>query len=168
MGGADVAGAGVGSPEFVVVVDTFEGAIDDGFELVKILNFSALGQAALGFGGAHPGGMAVGLVGAAHLVNLHQKSFDHKFLHATGLPEDSLGMYVQMKVARLDGADRAGFFRGFAFGGLAVGEAGIGGSLGESPLVAAVGINQKELNRRASPAIADRSDLKRQGLRNAG
>src|SRR5579859_5119969 len=168
IGGADVSGAGIGPPEFVVVVDTYEGAVDNGFEFAEILHFAALGQAALGFSGAHPRGMAVGLVGAAHLVNLHQKSLDHKFLHAAGLPEDSLGMYVQMKVARLDGPAGPGFFGRFAFGGLAVGEAGIGGSLGESPLVAAVGINQKELNRRAPPAIADRSDLKRQGLRNAG
>jgi hypothetical protein len=77
-------------------------------------------------------------------------------------------MYVQMEVARLNCAEGSGFFSGFAFGGLTMGKARISRSLGESPLVAAVSINQKELNRRASPAIADRRNLERQGLRDAG
>jgi hypothetical protein len=78
----------------------------------------------------------------------HQEGFDYKFLHAAGLPEDALRMNVEMKVARLNRAQRPGFFGRFAFGGLAVREPGVGRSLWESPLVAAVGINQKELNGR--------------------
>ena len=90
--------------------------------------------------------MAIAFVGAAHLVDFHQKGFDHEFLHAARLPEHTLGMNVEMEVARLDSAESSGFFRGFALGGLAVREAGVGRSLGEGPLVAAVGINQKELD----------------------
>jgi hypothetical protein len=74
-------------------------------------------------------------------------------------------MKVEVKVARLNRAQCSGFFGGFAFRGLTVREARVRRSLGESPFVAAVGINQKELNRRAAPAITDRSHLQGQGLR---
>src|SRR4029077_14466964 len=57
---------------------------------------------------------------------------------------------------------------GCAPGVRAVRQAGVGGPLGESPLVASVGINQKELNGCAAPAIRDRSHVQRQGLRDAG
>ena len=63
--------------------------------------------------------------GSAHLVDFHQKGLDHKLLHAAGLPEHALGMNVEMKVSRLDRAQSAGFFCGFALGGLAVREAGV-------------------------------------------
>jgi hypothetical protein len=62
-GGAGVAGAGIGSPEFVMELDAFEGAVNDGLEFVGILYFAALGQAALGFCGAEPGGAAIIFVG---------------------------------------------------------------------------------------------------------
>jgi hypothetical protein len=105
--------------------------------------------------------MAIAFVGTAHLVNFHQEGFDHEFLHSAGLPEDAFGMDVEVKVSRLNRAETAGFFGSFALGGLAVGKADVSRSLGESPLVTAIGINQKELNGRAAPAITNRSHLKR-------
>src|SRR5436309_126784 len=111
--------------------------------------------------------MTIAFIRTPHLVDFHQESFDHVFLHAGGLPEHSLGMDVEMKVARLDDAESPSFLHGLAFGGLAVRQAGVCRSLGESPLVTAVGINQKELDRRAAPAITDRRYLQRQGLRDS-
>ena len=111
--------------------------------------------------------MAHGLIGPALLVDFHQKSFHHKFLHAAGLPEHPFGVNVEMKVARLDGAESAGFFRGFALGGLAVREARFRRSLGEGPLISAVGVDQQELHRGAALAVTDCGHLQRQRLRNA-
>ena len=73
-----------------------------------------------------------------------------------------------MKVTGFDGAEGSGFFHRFAFGSLAVRQARVGRAFGESPLVAAVGINQKELDGGAAPAITNRGYLQRQRLRSAG
>src|SRR5208282_2691832 len=64
--GAGVAGSRIGSPEFVMKLDTFEGAVDHGFEFVEIFYFASLGQAALGLRRADPCRLAVGFVGPAH------------------------------------------------------------------------------------------------------
>ena len=58
-------------------------------------------------------------------------------------------------MARLDAPASARFFRRFAFRRLAVGERGSGIALGEGPLVSAVGVDQKELDQRTAPVIAD-------------
>ena len=84
---------------------------------------------------------------------------EREFLHSTGLPEDSFGVDVEMKMARLDRAEGTGFFRGFTLRSLAVRQARIDASLGKGPLVSAVGIDQQELHRRALPAVADCGDL---------
>src|SRR5580704_2552425 len=167
-GGTGVARAGMTIPESVVQMNAFDGAVDDGFEFAKILYFAASGEAALGFFRTDPSRVTIAFVGTAHLMDLHEEGLDHEFLHSTGLPEYALGMDVEVEVTRLDGADRTGFFGGFALGGLAVREARVSRPLGECPLVAAVGIHQEELDRVAAPAITDRSHLKRQGLRDAG
>ena len=101
-------------------LDAFQGAVDHGFEFVEVLHFTPLGETLFRFFGAHPGGPAIGLIRLAHLLNFHQESFDHEFLHSARLPENSLGMQIEMKVARLNRAERSGFFRSFAFRGLAV------------------------------------------------
>ena len=54
--------------------------------------FAAFGQPLLGFFRAHPGGMTIGFIRLAHLLDFHQESFDHELLHAAGLPEDTFGM----------------------------------------------------------------------------
>jgi hypothetical protein len=74
-------------------------------------------------------------------------------------------MKVNVEMAGLDDAEGARFFFGFAFGGLAVREAGFGGSLGKRPLAAAVGMDQQKLGMRIHPPVADGSDL--QGQRKA-
>src|ERR1700676_1109069 len=165
---AGIARSGIASREFRMKLDAFERAVDQGFEFARIFYFAASGQAAFGFFRAYPRRTPIAFVGAAQLMNFHHEGLDHKFLHPAGLPEYALGMKVEMEVGRLEGADGAGFFGRFAFGGLTMRQPRIGRSLGESPLVAAVGIHQEELDRRTSPAITDRSHLKRQGLRGAG
>src|SRR6202040_2454888 len=117
-----------------------------GLELVGVFFFAALGEDDACFVCLEPGGIAVVFFGVAGLANFHQKSFYHIFLHAARLPEHSLGVNVNVKMAGLDDADGSSFFSGFAFCGLAVREAGLGGSLGECPLVAAVGMNQQEID----------------------
>src|ERR1019366_5158915 len=107
--------------------------------------FAALGQDNARFSCIEPGGIAVVFLGAASLADVHQESFDHVFLHAAGLPEDALGVNVDVEMAGLDDADSARFFFGFAFGGLAVREAGVGGSLGKCSLAAAVGMDPQKL-----------------------
>src|SRR5271166_2746410 len=105
--------------------------------------------------------MALGFIGASQLVDFHEKSFDYEFLHSAGLPENAFRVNVEMEVAGLDGADGSSLFGGFAFGGLAVREAGFGRAFGEGPLVAAVGVDQQELDRVAPAAKADCGHLQR-------
>src|ERR1017187_6121796 len=71
-GGAGVAGAGIGSPEFVVELDAFEGAVDHGFQFVEILHLAPFRQAALRFDRAKPCGAPIVFVGTAHLVDFHR------------------------------------------------------------------------------------------------
>jgi hypothetical protein len=75
---------------------------------------------------------------------------------------------VKVKVARFDGAKRSGFFSRFTFGGLTVREPRVRSSLWKSPLVAAIGVDQQELDRCASASITDGGYLQRQRLRNPG
>src|SRR5258706_1337260 len=81
-------------------------------------------------------------ISSAQLMHFHQKGFDHKLLHAAGLPEHALGVNVEMKVSWLDVAQSPTFFRGFALGSLAVREAGFRGSFGEGPLVFSIVVYQ--------------------------
>src|SRR5580693_8728718 len=111
--GACVAACGVGSPDSAAKVEALEGAVDHGFEFAGVLHFAAFGQAALGFFRAEPRGMAHGLIGPAHLLHFHKKSFDYKFLYAAGLPEHALRMNVEVKMAWLDSAGGTSFFYGF-------------------------------------------------------
>src|SRR6266498_2590015 len=112
----------------------FEGAIDDRFEFLEVFHFAALGEAALGFGSSEPCRASIGFVRLAHLMDFHQERLDHELLHTAGLPEDAFRMDVQMKMTRLDGSQRARFFRRFALGGLTVREARVRRSFGKSPL----------------------------------
>ena len=48
--------------------------------------------------------------------DLHQEGLHHIFLYAGRLPEDTLRVQVELKVMRLNDANRAGFFQGFARG----------------------------------------------------
>src|SRR3984957_18241621 len=114
------AGVVVSSPECAAELHALQGAVDHGFEFASVFHFAAFGQTAFGFFRTEPGGMAHGLIGSAHVLHLHQKCFDYEFLHAARLPEHALGMNVEVKVARLDGARRSCFFHGFTLGVLAV------------------------------------------------
>src|ERR1700683_234907 len=88
-------------------------------------------------------------------------------MHATRLPEHALGVDVEMKMARFNGAQSAGFFGGLALGGLAVREPGLRRSFGKGPLISAVGVHQQEFHGGATLAVTDRGHLQRQRLRNA-
>jgi hypothetical protein len=112
--------------------------------------------------------MALGFIGAAQLVDFHEKSFYHELLHSAGLPENAFRVNVEMEMAGFDGADGSGFFGGFAFCGLAVREARFRRAFREGPLIAAVGVDKQELDRVTPAAKADRGHLQRQRFRNAG
>src|SRR6476660_4053917 len=98
----------------------------------------------------------------AHMFYFHQESFDGKLLYSGRLPENSLGVGIDMKMPWLDVAVSASFFPGFALGGLTVGQVGFRSTFRESPLVPAVGIYQQEFHRSAAAAVAHCSDLQRQ------
>ena len=134
----------------------------------RVLDFAAFGQATARLFRNEPGGIAHRFIGPAQLVDFHQEGFDHKFLHAARLPEHAFGVDVKMKVARLDGAESAGFFRCFALCGLAMREARLGRSFGEGPLVSAVGVHQQKLNnrvrlRKQTAATCSGSDFETRG-----
>ena len=140
----------------------FQRAVDHSLQFVGIFDLAALGKNDARLRCIEPGGIAVVFVGTAGLADFHQKSLNDIFLHASGLPKDAFRMNVDMEVARLDDADSARFFFGFAFGGLAVREAGLRGSLGKRPLIAAVSMDQKKLDLRIHAPIADSRHLQGQ------
>ena len=140
----------------------FQGAVDYRLQFARVLHFAAFGESDARLVGAQPRGIAIVFMRPTCLANLHQKGLDHVLLHTSGLPEDSLGVKVDVEVPGLDDADGACFFAGFAFGCLAVRETSVGGSLGKRPLVAAVGVYQQKLGVRVLPAVADGCDLQRE------
>src|SRR5258708_29938770 len=99
--------------------------------------------------------MAQRFIRAAHLLDFHQEGFDDEFLHSSGLPENSLGVDVEMKVPRLDGTEGAGFFRSLTLGGLAVREAGLRGPFWEGPLFAPLRFSPPEFHPLAPPPHAN-------------
>src|SRR5215469_18267036 len=98
----------------MVKLDAFQGAINHRLQFVRVLYLASLGQSPLRFLGADPGGAAIGFLGTAHLMNFHEKSLDHKLLHASRLPEHAFRMNVEMEVSRLYGSNRTGFLCRFA------------------------------------------------------
>src|ERR1700730_5991067 len=90
--GAGVAVFRVLAPERAVKLNAFERAIDHTFQFMGVLYFAALGQPLPRFFRAEPGGMTIEFIGPAQLMDFHQKGFDHKLLHASRLPEHSLGV----------------------------------------------------------------------------
>jgi hypothetical protein len=66
---------------------------------------------------------------------------------------------VEAKVAGLDAAADSGFFPGFAFCSLAMGERQFGITFGKRPLVSTVRVDQQELNGWASPPVANSRHL---------
>src|SRR6266446_6362183 len=134
---------------------------------MSVLRLAAFGEPKSRFFRTEPRGLPQSFIRSPSLTYFHQESFDHEFLHTAGLPEHTLGMNVEMKVAWLNRTQGAGFFRGFPFGRLAMGEACVGRALGEGPLAAAVGVDQQEFDRTAVSSVADGGYLQRQRLRNA-
>src|SRR2546423_14386847 len=110
--------------DLAIKLNALERAINHRFQFVSVLYFAAFDQLPPGVFRTEPGGMPHRFVSPAKLLNFHQEGLDHILLHATGLPEHSLGMNVEMKVPRLDRAQRSGLFGGLAFGGLTVRETG--------------------------------------------
>src|ERR1700736_2247967 len=91
-GCAAVAAFGKFAPQLVVELNALQGSIDNGFQFACVFHFAALSQAAASFFRTEPSGMTQHFIRTARLVDFHQKSFNHEFLHSAGLPEDSFGM----------------------------------------------------------------------------
>src|SRR5271157_2792975 len=106
------------APQLAVEVNALQSAIDYRFQFMRVLHFAAFGQPLPRFFWTEPGGPSHWLIRPAHFVDFHQKGLHHKFLHAARLPEHALGVNVEMKMPRLDGADGTGLFRGLALGRL--------------------------------------------------
>ena len=71
-------------------------------------------------------------------MHFHEERLDDVLLHPFRLPEDALGVKVEMEMAGFDDAHGSGFFEGLAFGSLAVREASLGCAFGKGPLAAAI------------------------------
>jgi len=136
-------------------MDAFERAIHHRLQLTCIFHFPALGENLARFLNGKPGRITIVFVRLLDSAHFHQEGFDHKLLHTAGLPKDALGMQVQMEVTRLDETDCTGLFQGLSLRGLTVGESRVGCSLGECPLVAAVGLNEEEFYTGAALAVAN-------------
>src|ERR1700726_3985409 len=134
-GGPRVTTFWIFAPQLAAELNARKRAVDHGFQFMRVLYFAAFGQPLLCFLRAEPCRLALRLIGAAQLVDLHQEGLDHELLHAARLPEHALGVKVEMKVARLNGAKGSGFFRSLPFRGLTVREVRIGRAFGEGPLV---------------------------------
>src|SRR5713226_7818235 len=136
--------------------------VDYRLEFVRVFDFAAFGQDNARLFCVEPAGIAKVFLGTASLADFHQESLDHIFLHTACLPEDALRVNIDVEMTRLNDADGARFFLGFAFSRLAVREARFGRPLGKRPLAAAVGMDQQKLGMRIHPPVADGSDLQGQ------
>ena len=122
-----------------------QSAVNNSLEFASVFDFSSFGQYCPRLVGVEPGWIAESLIGAAGFLYFHEESLDYIFLHASALPENALGVNVSVEMVRLDEPDGAGFLACLSFGSLTVGKTGIGRSLGERPLAAAVGVDEQKL-----------------------
>lgn len=141
--------------------NALERTVNYGLEFVGVFHFAALGEDNAGFVGVEPSGIAVVFFGLTRVPDFHQECFDYIFLHTPGLPEDPLGVNVDVEMAGLDDADSSRFFSGLAFGGLTMRKAGLRCTFRKRPLAAAIGMNKKKFDTRIHPPIAHSGDLKR-------
>jgi len=101
--------SGCGHARHAEVLDC---AVDYSLELVGVFDFAALGQDHARSFCVEPGWVAVVFLGLAGLADFHEEGFDYVFLHAAGMPEDALGVDVDVEVVGLDDAGGSGFFLG--------------------------------------------------------
>ena len=148
--------------EGTICVNLRDRAIDYRLQLAGVLHFSSFGQNLASFVGSEPGGIAHRLEGISRLFDFQEEGFDHEFLNTGWLPEDSLGVDVDVKMPGLDSAPDPSFFQGLALGGLTVREVRFGRPLGKGPLAVAIGADQQELYGRTLAAIAYGGYLQRQ------
>jgi hypothetical protein len=156
------AGACVLWKECFIGLKTLHCAIDDDLQFLRVLHFSSLGKYSSGFFCAEPGRIAHDFVRGSHLLHFHQERFDHVFLNAVGLPEDSFRVQVEMEMSRLDLTACARLFPSFPGSRLAVRQASIRSSFRKRPLAATVRVDQKEFDLCVPTSIADSRYLQRQ------
>src|SRR5579862_652 len=148
-----------GGAQLCGVIQTFNCTFDDPLHLVGILHLAAFGKNFFGIVRRKPTGIAVRFVPRLGDFHFHQESFDDELAHAGRLPENALRVQIEMKVPGFDMSADPGFLPGLLLGGLAVGNALFGSSLGESPFATAVRIDKKKFDLRTAPAVTDRSYL---------
>ena len=102
------------------------------------------------------------LQGRARSFDFEEKSLDDEFLDSGGLPEDALGMEVEVEVLEVDGAGDASFFEGLQSSGLTVREMRLGGAFGKGPLTAAAVVDQEKLDVGTATTVAHGCDLQGQ------
>ncbi len=132
-----------------------QSAVNNSLEFASVFDFPSLGQYYPSPVGVEPGRIAESLIGPAGLLNFHQKCLHHVFLHASALPENAFGVNVNVEVTWLDDSDCAGFFLGFALGGLTVRKARFRSAFRERPLATAVGVNEQKLGVRGAASVAN-------------
>ena len=133
----------------------FQSAVNNSLEFASVFDFPSLGQYYPSPVGVEPGRIAESLIGSTDLLYFHKKCLDYVFLHASALPENTLGVNVNVEVTWLDDSDSASLLLGFAFGRLTVRKARFGGAFRERPLATAVGVDEQKLGVRVAPPVAD-------------
>ena len=132
-----------------------QSAVNNSLEFASVFDFPSLGQYYPSPVGVEPGRIAESLIGPTGLLYFHQKCLDYVFLHASALPENTLGVNVNVEVTWLNDSDGASFLLGFAFGRLTVRKARFGRTFRKRPLAAAVGVDEQKLGVRVAPPVAD-------------
>ena len=132
-----------------------QSAVNNSLEFASVFDFPSLGQYYPSPVGVEPGRIAESFIGPRGLLYFHQKCLDYVFLHASALPENTLGVNVNVEVTWLDDSDGTSFLLGFAFGRLTVRKASFGCAFRERPLAAAVGVDEQKLGVRVAPTVTD-------------
>jgi hypothetical protein len=132
-----------------------QSAVNNSLEFASVFDFPSLGQYYPSPVGVEPGRIAESLIGPTGLLYFHQKCLDYVFLHASALPENTLGVNVNVEVTWLDDSDGAGFLLGFAFGRLTVRKARFGGAFRERPFATAVGVDEQKLRVRVTASVTN-------------
>ena len=85
-----------------------DGAVDNRAKFGGILRLAAQCQSAARVVDAEPGGVAILFLRSKAVTDLQEESLHDEFLDAIAQPGVTLGLQVEVKMLRLDGANRPG------------------------------------------------------------
>lgn len=98
-----------------------DGAVDNRAKFGGVLRFAPQCQSAACAVDAEPGGVAILFLGSLGMTDLQEESLHHLFLDTMAQPGVDFWLQVEVKMLRLDCANRPGLLQGLALSSLAVG-----------------------------------------------